>query len=247
MLREFVKGLIILFILAAFIAAALAWIDDQPSQRTWLFRIGSPIAMLLSFVLFLKIHFQRDEVPDYLSTLSSDFYDRGGFCFAFRALIVNDVCLLRLFFQNRHERPCVGQVALRSTKGFFGGRKIDTITFEISCAAAGFGFAQTPVPVPQSIQGKRHTFEIGASVEYPEGKGRMLRFRDGAVIRTNTNFGSDLTGHFTPAKPVTVTIDFPTNVIDELSEDQVPEVNSMWQLGDIDLDRLTLLATTNNP
>ena len=203
--------------------------------------------MLFAFAQFLKIHFRRDEAPDYLSMLSSAFYDRAGFCFAFKVFIVDDVCQLRLYFQNRYERPCVGRVALRSTKGFFGSRKIDTIKYEVPCDAAGFGFAQIPVPVPQSIQGKRHKFEVGASVEYPEGKGRMLRFRDGTVIRTNTNFGNDLSGQFTPAKPIAVTIDFPTDVMDQLSEDLMPEVTHMWQLGDDDLDRLTLSVTATNP
>ena len=49
-MREFLKGVCILVILAGAIAATLAWVDDRPSQLTWLFRVSSPLATLVGFV-----------------------------------------------------------------------------------------------------------------------------------------------------------------------------------------------------
>jgi len=245
-MREFLKVIMVLVIMAALLAAALAWISERPDQRTLMFRFGSPIVAILALVVFLRIHFRRDEVPDYLRQMCGGYFDRGGFCFSFAAYDVDGICFLDAFFQNKYERPCVGRIALRPAKDFFGRRKIDAITYEISCEAAAFGVARVPLPLPLAVQGKRQKFEVGASVHYPEGKGRMLRFRDGAVIRTNSNFGNSfgtalqvagaMGGTLVLTRPASATVSLPIGVAEEIPDGIEPEVKTFWRLGDPPLE-----------
>src|SRR5688500_16359909 len=85
------------------------------------------------------------------------------------------------------DKPCVGRVALRAARNFFLDRnRFETIACEIPCAPAAYGVARIPVPLSATIQGKRQSFGVGASVDFPYGRGRTLRFRDGIVVRANS-------------------------------------------------------------
>jgi len=246
--REFLKVMCVLVIGAGAIAAGVAWMDDRPSQLTWMFRLGSPVVALVGLVGFLLIHFRRDKVPDYLYQFCGGFFDRGGFCFTFGARSEDGICFVDAYFQNRHERPCIGRLALRPARGFFGHRPIEAITYEIHCGSAAFGVARMPVPIAAAMQGKRQTFEVGASVDYPQGKGRALRFRDGIVIRANSNFGNAfgtaltvvgaLGGTLVLSKPATLSIDLPVGVAEDTPEDLKPEIQTLWKIGDPPLQRI---------
>ena len=241
-MREFVKVLCVVTVIVAGIGAALAWFDDKPSGLTWAFRVGLPTVCLAALAGFLAIHFQRDKVPDYLYARVRSYFDRGGFCFAATAAVENGICFFYVWFQNRYERPCVGRVALRPARGLFQTRKFDAITFEIHADAAAFGVATIPVPIPVSCQGQRQKFEVGASVDYPEGKGQMLRFRDGLALRSNANFGNNFRTALTVAgalgggivlyKPASMTVSLPSGAAEEVPEDRKPQVTTLWKLGD---------------
>ena len=108
------------------------------------------------------------------------YFNRGGFCFAFKPVAVDGVFYLLAYFQNQAERPCRGRIALRPARQFLMNRRpIETIHLEIDCEPAAFGIAKVAVPLPLVVQGKDQAFEVGASVEYPQGKGRRLRFYAG--------------------------------------------------------------------
>lgn len=242
MLREFLKGVVVLTVVVAFLTAAIAWGVDRPDELTWWLRIGAPIVAIAAFGAFLQIHFQRDEVPDFLYQSHGGYFDRGGFCFAIGVHDVGGVCHVEVYFQNRYDRPCIGRIALRPKAGFFGRQKIDTIALEIPCEPAAFGVVSMPIPVPLAVQGKRQTFEVGASVKYPQGRGKMLRFRDGIVIRTNSNFGDAfgttlavgalLGGNILIPQPATVELELPRGVLELPPRELQPEVKSIWRLGD---------------
>ncbi|PHS10676.1 MAG: hypothetical protein COA78_10980 [Blastopirellula sp.] len=241
-MREFFKGVILVILLGSLISIAVGWGDDRPTQFTWILRLGSPVISLLAMLLFLKVHFRRDEVPDYLHKLFGGFFDRDGFCFTFLTGTLNGVCYIEVYFQNKYERPCIGRIALQPAKGFFGRKRIDAIICEVECDAAGFGVARIPVPLPLKVQGKKQKFEVGACVKYPNGKGRMLRFRDSMFIRTNSEFGDALgttlavgyilAGGLVIQKPATVTISLPADVAQEIPDGLKPEFKTLWKLGD---------------
>ena len=134
---------------------------------------------------------------------------------------------MEVYFQNQYDKPCIGRIALRPARGFFLARaNIETITYEIECAPASFGFARVAMPIPEKLQGKRQSFEAGASVHYPDGKGQQLRFFDGVYLRANTNFGNAFataltvagaaTGMIVLTSPATANVDLPARVAEEI-------------------------------
>lgn len=240
---ESFKAVISLFMIIALIVALFAWIEDRPDQTTWIVRGASLVVAALMLTVLLKLHFRRDIAHDYLQRAVGTYFNRGGFCFGFATDVKDGVCQLHAFYQNQHERPCLGRIALRPARGFFLNRaKIDIIAFEIPIEAGAFGTTTLPIPLPREVQGKPQTFEVGASVEYPRGRGKRLRFRDGLFLRTNSNFdnsfGTALTvagalgGAVVLSSPATISISLPKDVAEELPSDLKPESRLMWKLGD---------------
>lgn len=245
-MREFIKVLCVVVLLFGAPATAVAWVDDDldwPRPILYFFRYASPVLCVLAIGIFLKIHFRADEVPDYLGPCVGTYFNRDGFCFGMLPVVVDGVCVFEVYFQNQHENRCVGRVALRPAKGFFLGRvKMDWIVVEIHCEPAAFGVARVAVAIPATLQGRRQAFEVGASAEYPEGKGRRLRFGDGVTLRTNINFGNAfatglmvagaLTGQIVYTSPATATIDLPEGVAEDVGQGaRLVTLDTLWKLG----------------
>ena len=247
LMGESTKAICALVLSVGAIAAAIAWIADRPDAATWSIRIGAPTLALMAIALILKLHFRADLAYDYLRDHAGTYFNRDGFCFAIVATAVDGIAYMDAYFQNQRDKPCVGRIALRPARGFFMGRaKIETITYEIECAPAAFGFARMAIPIPEKLQGKRQSFEVGASVDYPEGKGQRLRFHDGVFLRANTKFGGSFgtaltvagaaTGSIVLSKPATATVDLPVGVTEDIPDNLIPEIKTLWQLGDLSLD-----------
>lgn len=242
-MREFAKVMCVLVLMVSAPAGAIAWFTDRPDAATWGFRISGPILAILALAAFLKIHFRRDLAHDYLREHAGTYFNRDGFGFAVSASAEDGIAYMDVYFQNQHDQPCLGRVALRPARGFFLTRaKIDTITYEIHCAPGAFGYARLAIPIAEKLQGKRQSFEVGASVDYPDGKGKQLRFFDGIFIRTNSNFGDTFstaltiaaaaTGSLYLSSPATAKVNLPTDVAEEIPADLEPEIKTLWQLGD---------------
>jgi hypothetical protein len=238
-----IKAVCALVLFVASTLAVLMWLMDRPNATIWFFRVGAPIAALTALAVILKLHFRADLAVDYLRKHTGSYFNRDGFCFAFDTTYTNGVAYLEAYFQNQRDTPCLGRIALRPARGFWMGRaKIEMITFELDCAPAAFGVAKIAVPLPQKLQGKRQSFEVGASVQHPEGKGQTLRFHDGIFIRTNAKFGSGFTTALTIAgaaggtlvlsQPATVQIELPSGVAEDVPDDIAPEIRTLWKLGD---------------
>jgi hypothetical protein len=250
---EFAKGVCCLVVMAGVGAGLLSWFHDRPDSTIWLLRLGSPLLAIVGLLIVIKLQFRKDTAPDYLRQLlgwrldQGQFFDRGGFCFGFRTTSKDGHCELNAYFQNRHERPCRGQIALRPARNFFLNRnKFDAICIDVECGAGAFGFATLPIPIPAAFQGKRQQFEVGASVKYPHGRGRKLRHSEGMVLRTNSKFantfGSVLTvagalgGSVVISSPAKVTLDLPFSVAEKLPDGLEPAVRTLWTLGDPPLE-----------
>jgi hypothetical protein len=245
-MREAMKVLCVVVFMFAAPAAAIAWMDRAVGTMISIFRYGCPVVAVLAIAGFLKLHFRADVVPDYLRRYIGTYFNRGGFCFGFRTRVVDGVCHLETYFQNQQDESCAGRVALRPARGFFLGRsKKDTVAIEIECGPAAFGVAKTAIPIPADLQGKRQSFEVGASVEYPNGKGHAVRFGTGIVLRANSNFRNAFkttldvagvltghVGHIVFLTPATVTIDLPADVAEDVPEGLPPEIKTLWELGD---------------
>ncbi len=240
---ESIKSVCSLVFIVAAIATFFLWIKERPDQATWIARVVAPIVGLAAIGLLLKLHFRPDLAPDYLKALSGTYFNRDGFAFALSANPVDGVCMLTAHFMNQYDRPCTGCIAVRPGKGFWLNRaEIPTLTYQIPCDPGAFGVARIAIPVPLNLQGKAQRFEVGASVKYPSGKGKRLRFHDGLFLRTNANFGNAfgtalavagaLTFTVVISKPAECKILLPTGVAESLPDDMPSQVKTIWQLGD---------------
>ena len=243
---ESIKATCCLVLIVACIAAAFAWGDDRPSDVTWMFRIGMPLLAFLAVGVLFYFHFRMDLEHDYLKDIHPAYFNRDGFCFLITADKEDGIAYILAYFQNQRDQPCVGRIALRPVHKLFRGRaKLDWIMIEIACEPAAFGWARVAIPVPKEVQGTKQKLEVGASVEYPHGKGRTLRFRDGIFIRSNADFGDSFGTALTYAaaaggaivitKPATATLELPTGVAERIPNNRPPEVKTLWKLGDLPL------------
>ncbi|WP_339687148.1 hypothetical protein [Gimesia maris] len=218
---ESTKSLCALLMIVSGIAGALAWTADRPDTITWGFRIGGPIAAIFALGVILKLQFRADLEHDYLRALTGAYFNRNDFCFAFVVTPYDGIAFMDAYFQTQRDKPCIGRIALRPARGFFFSRaKIDAITFE-----------------------------VGASVRYPDGKGHRVRFHDGIFLRSNTNFGNSFgtaltvagtaTGSIALSQPATATIDLPVGVAEDLPDNIAPEIKILWQLGEPPLENVS--------
>ncbi|MEQ8852653.1 MULTISPECIES: hypothetical protein [Gimesia] len=246
---ESTKAVCALLMIVSGIAAAFAWMADRPDAVTWGIRIGGFVSAMLMLGVILKLHFRADLEHDYLRQLTGTYFNRDDFCFAFLVTPHDGLAFMDAYFQTQRDQPCMGQIALRPARGFFLTRaNFDAITFEVECPPAGFGFARIAIPIPEKLQGKRLSFEVGACVRYPEGKGRRVRFHDGIFLRSNSNFGNSFgtaltaagaaTGSLVLSSPATANIELPADVAEEIPNDLAPEIKILWQLGEPPLENV---------
>jgi hypothetical protein len=98
------------------------------------------------------------------------------------------------------------------------------------------------VPVSNRHQGKKLTLQIGASVSYPEGKGKKLRFREGSLLRYDAEFHSSsmevlqvlyfFCGGLLFSFPTSVTFRLPAGVAESIPAGQGQRTRTLWKLGD---------------
>lgn len=227
---------------AGAIAGSIAWVVDRPDSFVWSVRVGGPLVALLGLGLFLALHFRVDREPDYLRALTGEYFNCNGFCFAFGATVIHGFAFLDVYFQSQYDRPSFGRITIRPALGFFLTRvKTDTMTVEIPCPPGGFGYARIAIPVPRDLQGTGQSFEVIASIRYPDGRGKRLRFQDGICVPPDRKFESafriglrafaslalltSLTG------PKTVTIEMPLGVAEDIPKFIAPEVKVLWRVG----------------
>ena len=237
-------------LLTAAPAAAIGWTDGIGNVPDWVnptVRYACPSLCMLALATFLIVHLRTDQAPDYLAMRVGQYYNRSGFCISILPTATDGVCVLEVYFQNQYASRCFGRVAIRPACGFWLGRVgIDPAAVEIDCEPAAFGVARVPVGVPHALQGRRQRFEVGASVKYPDGCGRRLRFHDGITLRANSRFGNifgvglavagAITGQIVYEGPAVVEIDLPKGVAEDLTGvGSGASFETWWRLGDLPL------------
>lgn len=243
---ESTKAVLALLGIIAACASLAGWLDDRPDGATWLWRIVPLLVAAGIFGLLLKLHFRRDRAPDFLAErCDGTYFNRGGFAFGVSAARIEDertgapIGALVIPFQNQTDAPCRAQVSVRPGRGFLLGRGgMDRATVKIACPAAAFGEAVVPIAVPAELAGKRRKFEVGATVDWPKGRGRQVRYGDGVHLRQNAEFqdvagcllqgAALLSGSLLWSRPPTAEFALPKRVSASPPRDQEPTVQILW-------------------
>jgi hypothetical protein len=226
------------------------WCDDRPERSTWMWRVGFSVVGAGAIAGLVRLQFwgKADLVPDFLSGKCKTFFEQNGLCFVLGAATENGVFFVNAMYRNRHDRPCMARIALRPVAGVFRSavgpfrNDFSTIMFDISCGPGAFGIASIPLPVSGRHQGKKLTLQIGATVDYPEGKGKEMRFREGSLVRYNAEFHSAylrslqvlyfFCGGFLFSFPASVTFILPKGVAESLQSGKCQHTQTLWTIGD---------------
>jgi hypothetical protein len=103
------------------------------------------------------------------------------------------------------------------------------MTVEVDCPAGAYGVTSVPWPVAKSFQGKVLSVDIGAHVAYPEGRGKMIRYRGGVAVgkagrdtwKTILTVAGALGGQIVLSKPAQAKLKLPADV-EESVDDNAP-------------------------
>lgn len=243
MLRESVKACLAFVFIVVVIVSVFVWLagDVRPNQSAGWLRYVTPAIAVIILAVLVRLHLKRDALPDFLREAVGGYFERDGFCFSILPTTVNGACCLSVYYQNKYERPCSATLAIRPSFGFFlTTRKLDAISLDIDCGPAAFGLVLVPLAVPQQHQGKTQKFDVGASVRYPDGRGRCLRFRDGVRVGKHRFHNEGWVhllvvvcsfGLMRLSRPSSVSLKLPENVADDAGGLSVA-AKELWRFGD---------------
>jgi hypothetical protein len=242
-MRESIRAICVLVAVVAGCIACFAWGTEKPGEVDPYLRYGSTAVALSAVGWFVFDSLRRDLAPDFLKERFKTFFDTGGLGVVFVAREDRGVCRIEVYFQNRYERACQATLALRPASSLFNSQPFFPPVFiEIDCPGGAFGKTSWPVGVPYEAAGRAITFDVGARVRYPQGKGRILRFRDGITVRHDDTFHSTfvsvlrglaiLGGGFLFSRPAAATLEIPY-AVEEFVPLQAREWTEIrWRPGD---------------
>lgn len=232
-MRESIKAFCGLVMIVGLFMAVLVWTDDRPNSTTWILRWCSLLLMVAPLALLIKLHFKRDIAPDLLKQQVGDYFNCGGFCFAFSSSGGLSPPQLHAWFQNQYERPCTARITLTPARQFWMNRPaIEEIAIPVSCAGGVYGVASVPLLSNDEVAGKKIWFEVSAEVGYPGRRGRRLRFHDGMQVGLSRisylTALAPLAGVLVWYKPAKFAMEMPPAVPHDPSASCAPTVEIHW-------------------
>lgn len=243
-MSESIKATLALMVAAFVLAGIIAWMPQMTKEIStliWWLRIICPILALLCLAPLVWAQTRKDKAPDFLARVSPRYFERDGFCFAIIPRVTAGNCFMQIFFQNRYERPCSAQILIRGSTSLFSGRPdLKDIALGVSCSPAEFGCSTIPWPIPQELQGKSVSLSVYAGVKYPNGRGALLRYRDGLRVgsigadmwREGLQIAGAIGGALVVSRPARIKLNLPAGISVSGPKDIAAETKVIWKLGD---------------
>lgn len=243
-MNESIKAVLGLVIAACALVGIVAWLPgatNEVSVVTWWLRIGCPILGVICLAPLIWAQTRRDKVPDFLSRITPRYFERDGFCFAVVPQVANGNCTMHIYFQNRYDRPCSAQILIRASSGLFSGRPdLSDVALGLSCGPAEFGRSTIPWAIPNELQGKTVSLSLYAGAKYPNGRGALLRYRDGLRVgavgtdawREGLQIAGALGGALVISRPARIKFTLPSGVSASRQDAITADTKTIWKLGD---------------
>lgn len=172
-------------LIASVLYGAISWLSPVGADAAfaWSVRFGTLIVGGLSLSTLLYFAAKPDPVPDFIWRLRETPFGRGGVVFVFRLVEKEGACWLAIHYQNRFAMRAVAKVVVQPSQNFNMTRnEISAVFADIACGPAAYGIVEVPLGIPRQYQGKKQLFDVGASIDYPDGQGALLRRSVGAPI-----------------------------------------------------------------
>lgn len=231
----------LLLITLAFVALG-AWCAQVGSKPViWTLRVAAPVGVVIVSFLLWKFSRRPDRLPDLLRDTVGRYFEQSGLCFAPRLEVLSGHCFICLYFQNRHAGEAVARVQfLPPLRSFSVGRHpLPQVTYDLACPGGAFGVVRVPFPVPRKYQGTRVQYEVGADVEYPQGRGKLLRYAEGVRVGRTRHLSQAYQlletvvglffGFLSVSGPSRAPLQLPTEVLETGPDFFIPSPQILWQ------------------
>lgn len=236
-----VKAILQLVLLVGVFAALFAWgAPRHPDGVVWAFRIGCPLGVALLGWVLVRSTRRREALPDLLARATGGYFERDGLCFGFvPARTTDGRQWLFVYFHNRYERPCKARIVLKppSRNLWFGRWPMTTVDVTVACDGAGFGIHRTPWPIPAKLQGRSARFDVACRPAYPSGRGKLMRYREGAragvpgsdLGRAALALGGAAVGTLAISRPARWRIRLPRGGVDGVLDGATASTEILWR------------------
>jgi hypothetical protein len=173
---------------------------------------------------------RRDRAPDLLRSVTPKPFECGGLCFLPTVESIEGATCLTVWFQNRYSKPCIPTIRLHAPD-----ERWQLENIEFAADGAEFGVFRRAINIPDYLLGRKITFEITGKNHFPDGRGRMVRFRDGLVVGQLSQKALNVitvaaaaTGHIHVARTARVELEFPSEsrTIDEIEHPDA--IETLW-------------------
>ena len=228
-------------IFLAAIAAAIVWFAKgiPATPLIWSLRLLLPLIVIACAALLIREARRADLAPDFLRRFMGKPFERDGACFGIFSSARDGICYLNIAFQNQYERPCTLRVVAQGpTKSFsMSKREFAGVSIDIPCPGAAFGLVRVPMAVPRALQGRNQVLEVAAAVQYPQGAGRLLRFKNGLRVgKANASglgsagltIGLLAVGVISINRPATAAVPLSAGVADLLPPGLQSDIQILW-------------------
>ena len=132
-------------------------------------------------------------------------------------------------------------MVVQPSRGFWLNRPLGgQAVVDVLCEGGALGVTRLPWGIPEEYQGKIGSLDIAAAVRYPQGKGRMLRFRDGMQVGKASLDGWHvaltvaglLSGKIVMSRPAQLKMSFPESVDPAVRDENPILTQTLWRPGD---------------
>jgi hypothetical protein len=244
-MNESIKATLGVIVAALVLAALIAWMPSMTNEAVspvkLCIRIGGPILAVVCLAPLVWAQTRKDKVPNFLARITPRYFERDGFCFAIVPRVQSGNCTMEIYFQNRYDQPCSANILVRASSGLFSGKAdLSDLTLGVSCSPAEFGCSTIPWAIPGNLQGKAVSLSLYAGVKYPNGRGKLLRYKDGLRVgsvgmdfwREGLQIAGAIGGGVVISRPARIKFTLPSGVSAEKREVVSAETKTIWKLGD---------------
>jgi hypothetical protein len=188
-----IRATLLALLIFSSLACLMFWaVPASPSEHgIWWVRIVSLCICLVCLSLLIWSATFKDKAPDYLAKICPKYFERDGFCFGIGPEVEGNQARISFYYQNRYERPCEGIIWLVPTKVAFKDISgLPEFKVEIICAGGEFGKKSCVCGLPLRFKGEGILWDVAAQTKYPNGRGKLLRVRDGIRVGTEIRFAA---------------------------------------------------------
>lgn len=209
-----------------------------PSWHIWLSR-GLIAVGVIGLAIVVWALMRRDRAPDFLRQRFRNPFECNGLFFMVMFETHDEIAHLVIAFQNRYSRPCIPTIKL-THQVRFRQLPLELPPIEFAVDGGEFGVCRMPINIPEQLRGCELSFDLTGRNHFPEGRGRMLLFRDGMAIgkweQKALNYimvAAAVTGHIHIARAANITLCLPSAARSFDSILHPNKVESIWTPDDV--------------